>query len=117
MADYDDQKLQAWCLDPANFKVDITPYDYMHTWAQKDLLFPPGTAGAYSSIGFVILGFVLTAATNKTAWTDLDQRMIIPERMQDDDNLAGLTFNLGLCPPVPPRLRASPRPQTSMGSR
>ena len=96
--DYDDHELQSFCLDPSNFKLDITPYDYLHRWAKKQILFPPGKGGAYSSIGFVVLGFVLAAVTNQTVWTGLDQRTIIPEPLRHDPDLAGLTFaGLGLC--------------------
>ena len=95
LADYDDEGLQQWSLDPANLATDISPYDYLHRWAQKQLLFPPGKGAAYSSIGFVVLGFVLAATTNQTAWTGFDQRMIIPAPLKHDPVLNGLIFNLG----------------------
>ena len=98
LQDYDDRKLNAFCLDPKNFKIDISPYDYLHTWSQKQMLFPPGKGGAYSSIGFVILGFVLAASTNQSAWNDFDQRMIIPEPLKFDPDLRDFKFILGgLC--------------------
>ena len=101
LADYNDKELNAFCLDPTNFKIDISPYDYLHTWSQKQILFPPGKGGSYSSIGFVILGFVLAASTNQSTWKDFDQRMIIPEPLKTDRDLVDFKFILGgLCSAV-----------------
>ena len=40
----------------------------------KSFLFEPGTGGAYSSVGFVLAGLVLAAATGAPTWEQLDQR-------------------------------------------
>jgi len=93
LSDYDDGKLQSFVLNPSNAGVTIDPYDYLHVWAQKSFLCEPGSGGAYSSIGFVILGFVAASATNATTWKDFDQKSIFPDALRDE--LDSLIFSLG----------------------
>lgn len=92
LSDYDDQKLTAFSLDPANANVTIDPYDYLHVWAPKNFVCEPGEGGAYSSIGYVILGLVVASATNATSWTDVDQRFILTGDLSRD--LDEFTFPL-----------------------
>eukprot|EP00939_MAST-03C_sp_MAST-3C-sp1_P001938 g1938.t1 len=96
LSDYDDGALQKYALDPANRDVTITPYDFLHQWAPKNFICTPGKGGAYSSIGYVLLGFVIAGAENVTEWTDVDQRQILPKEFEQ--NVPGLTFPLlGKC--------------------
>ena len=92
LSDYDDAKLQAFVLDPANENVTISPLDFIHTWAPKTFVCRPGEGGSYSSIGYVMLGFVIAGLQNATTWTDVDQRQILPPVLRSE--LADLTFPL-----------------------
>lgn len=44
---------------------------------EKTFAFPPGTSKRYSSIGYVLVGMVLSAVTNKTTWAGLDQSALL----------------------------------------
>ena len=101
LADYDDQKLAAFALDPATWPSDITPYDYLHRWAQKHFLFTPGDGGSYSSIGYVLLGVLAAAATGAPTWDAFDQSAaVVPPPLQA--SLPGFRFALrGACDSEP----------------
>ena len=82
ISDYDDQALNKFSLDANNWNEDITPYDYIHRWAIKKFLFAPGTGGAYTSIGYELLGFLLAAVNNVTTWQSYDQKSIFPAELR-----------------------------------
>jgi hypothetical protein len=70
--DYDDAALQAFTIDHPD--EDKTPLDMLRE-VNKAWLCTPGTCGAYTSVGYVLLGFVQVGADPATpAWSDLDQR-------------------------------------------
>ena len=74
LRDYDDGALQTFTHDSPS--EDKTGVDMLHE-LDKSWLFPPGQGGAYSSVGFVLLGFVLveaSASTQGATWNDFDQR-------------------------------------------
>jgi CubicO group peptidase (beta-lactamase class C family) len=82
--DYDDEAMQEWTYSHPN--QDITPLDYLHT-VNKTFMFIPGTGGAYSSIGFELLGFVLVShLTDQGDWKDYDQLSVIPESLRAQFN-------------------------------
>ena len=72
--DYDDEALQTFTNKyPGEDKTGI---DLLHE-LDKTFLFSPGTGGAYSSVGFTLLGFVMVGATSSSqggTWNDFDQR-------------------------------------------
>eukprot|EP00750_Incisomonas_marina_P024027 INCI5078.11.p1 GENE.INCI5078.11~~INCI5078.11.p1 ORF type:complete len:491 (-),score=55.96 INCI5078.11:2447-3919(-) len=90
--DYDDAALHSFEDDPATFAIDQTPFDYLHRWAKKGILFPPGDGGAYSSINYVLAGLVVASVHNASTWLDLDQRSFLPAPLQKP--LENLTFPL-----------------------
>ena len=115
MGDYDDQKMRAWSIDPANVGKDITPYDFLRQWTPKKLLFSPGNGSSYSSTGYDLAGLVLAAVSGANTWTDFDQKAaILPKGL----SLPGVTFPLlGPCTKYPnvshtysPTLEASASP-------
>ena len=94
--DYDDTALHEFSDDASTEAIDQTPYDYLHRWARKDILFPPGAGGTYSSINYVLLGLALAEVHNATSWLDFDQRSIFPEALQKP--LEDMSFKLlGKC--------------------
>ncbi len=74
LRDYDDQALQRFTTGyPGE---DKTPIDMLHE-LDKSFLFAPGQGAAYTSVGFVLLGFVAVGASaprGDSTWTDFDQR-------------------------------------------
>jgi CubicO group peptidase (beta-lactamase class C family) len=98
LADYDDDKVQAWTFDPANIGKDLTPLDYLHAddLVPKIFLFAPDKGGAYSSIGFLLAGLALASVTNASTWAELDQKAIFPSQLRAQ--LSGMTFEgVGAC--------------------
>lgn len=74
LADYDDRALKEWTLE---HKGDWLPSNYLHN-VSKQFLFPPGKGGSYTGIGYVLLGYVLCAASGDCAtWQDLDQAALL----------------------------------------
>lgn len=97
---------EAWSLDPANDGVDLTPYDYLRNadmW-ERSMWYAPGEGGAYSSMGFVLAGFLLAAAADaeadwdaydmKTAWEGAGSLLSAGAKARLS---AGLTFPRGAC--------------------
>ena len=68
--DYEDQPLLNWTI--ANPSNDYLPMDFLES-LDKTFLFEPGTGGAYSSDGFVLMGMVLAASTGAKDWQNFDQ--------------------------------------------
>lgn len=73
MADYDDAANRADQF--AHPTKDIVP-DMFVSQASKDFLFAPGAGGSYTGIGYVVLGWVLCAASGAKTWTDLDLKAL-----------------------------------------
>lgn len=71
--DYDYGANEAWSVDPAHNGVDLSPYDYLHN-VNKSFAYAPGQGGSYSSVGYVLAGVLLAAATNASTVFDYDQR-------------------------------------------
>jgi len=90
--DYDDNAMQEFTYSHPD--QDITPMDYLHT-VNKTFMYAPGTGGAYSSIGFELLGFVLVHhTTGRTSeWKDYDQLSVIPASLRSQ--FAHTTFPTG----------------------
>ena len=95
---------EAWSLDPANNGKDLTPWDYMRNadmW-RREMWYTPGQGGAYSSMGFVLAGFLLAAAANASDWENYDMRTAwlgsatLSAASKARLN-AGLTFPRGAC--------------------
>eukprot|EP00929_Paragymnodinium_shiwhaense_P050971 TRINITY_DN2565_c0_g2_i1.p1 TRINITY_DN2565_c0_g2~~TRINITY_DN2565_c0_g2_i1.p1 ORF type:complete len:554 (-),score=76.76 TRINITY_DN2565_c0_g2_i1:328-1938(-) len=85
LADYDDDVVRAISLDQRS--PDISPYDYLYL-VDKNFLFEPGHGGAYSSVGYELLGYVLAAQSNASTWQDYDQlRGAIPEELLSEFSL------------------------------
>jgi CubicO group peptidase (beta-lactamase class C family) len=97
---------EAWSLDPANNGVDLTPYDYLRNadmW-ERSMWYAPGEGGAYSSMSFVLAGFLLAATADaeadwdaydmKTAWEGAGSLLSAGAKARLS---AGLTFPRGAC--------------------
>lgn len=76
IADYDDSSVRAWTLEHPS--EDYTPELYLRN-VSKEFLFRPGTGGAYTGVGYVLLGWVLCAVKGGCAsnFADLDQRSLV----------------------------------------
>ena len=73
--DYNDQVLRQWSIDHP--KQDWLPSNYIKN-VSRTFLFAPGSGGAYSGVGYVLLGWVLCAATDGcNKWSDLDQAALV----------------------------------------
>ena len=70
LGDYDDLPLQNWTINHPS--QDYLPMNYLED-LNKHFLFDPGQGAAYSSDGFVLMGYVLTAVTGGKEWSDFDQ--------------------------------------------
>lgn len=71
LQDYDDQEFFSWTM--ANPTLDRSPLNLIYE-TTKDFLWVPGQGGAYSGIGYVLAGLVLSATTNVESWDKLDQQ-------------------------------------------
>ena len=72
--DYDDEALQVYTREKAG--EDKTGIDMLYE-LNKEFLFQPGKGGSYTSVGYVLLGYVLVGATSHLeggTWNDFDQR-------------------------------------------
>jgi CubicO group peptidase (beta-lactamase class C family) len=77
--DYDDELIQNMTFaDPA---LDISPFDYLHI-QNKSLACDPGSCMFYSSINYIIAGFVLAQFSNVSSWEELDQKGFLPEPLR-----------------------------------
>ena len=74
LPDYDDGLLRRWTVENPN--KDWEPIDFIHN-VSKSFLFPPGQGGSYSGISYVLMGWVLCAATGCSDWTQLQQQALI----------------------------------------
>lgn len=74
--DYDDGALREWTL--RNPSKDFLPLDFLHN-VSKQFLFAPGKGGAYSGVGYVLMGITLCAVTNCTSWDSLQQQQLIEQ--------------------------------------
>eukprot|EP01059_Diplonema_ambulator_P031614 TRINITY_DN5863_c0_g2_i1.p1 TRINITY_DN5863_c0_g2~~TRINITY_DN5863_c0_g2_i1.p1 ORF type:complete len:1027 (+),score=216.67 TRINITY_DN5863_c0_g2_i1:122-3082(+) len=72
LREYDTPDLRDWQLSHPT--TDFTPIDIVNYLPDKTLRCAPGTCGAYSSIQFTLLGFVLASFANATTWDAYDQR-------------------------------------------
>eukprot|EP00966_Prymnesium_polylepis_P078348 1816426-Prymnesium_polylepis.3 len=117
--DYDDSSLRQWTVDHPD--KDWLPLDFVTT-VDKRFLFTPGKGGSYSGVSYVLMGWVLCAATGCSEWSDLRQAELI-EQGSDFKFDAARFMGGGPCsqydglvhqcaaitlPPVPARLE-SPR--------
>eukprot|EP01064_Diplonema_japonicum_P020905 TRINITY_DN30478_c0_g1_i1.p1 TRINITY_DN30478_c0_g1~~TRINITY_DN30478_c0_g1_i1.p1 ORF type:complete len:1000 (+),score=186.91 TRINITY_DN30478_c0_g1_i1:2-3001(+) len=71
LTEFDTTELRDWQLK--NPTVDFTPIDIANYLPDKKLRCAPGTCGAYSSIHFTLLGFVLAYFDSAPAWDKYDQ--------------------------------------------
>jgi len=72
--DYDDAKVRDWTL--AHPDADLLPSSFV-SGVDKTFLFEPGSGGSYSGVGYVLLGWVLCAATEGcNTWSDLDLKAL-----------------------------------------
>eukprot|EP00929_Paragymnodinium_shiwhaense_P050969 TRINITY_DN2565_c0_g1_i1.p1 TRINITY_DN2565_c0_g1~~TRINITY_DN2565_c0_g1_i1.p1 ORF type:complete len:535 (-),score=39.77 TRINITY_DN2565_c0_g1_i1:455-2059(-) len=79
LADYDDDVVKSISLEETS--ADISPYDYLYM-VNKSFLYEPGHGGAYTSVGYELLGYVLAAQSGASTWQDYDQlRGAIPEEL------------------------------------
>eukprot|EP00929_Paragymnodinium_shiwhaense_P072655 TRINITY_DN36880_c0_g1_i1.p1 TRINITY_DN36880_c0_g1~~TRINITY_DN36880_c0_g1_i1.p1 ORF type:complete len:537 (-),score=68.16 TRINITY_DN36880_c0_g1_i1:284-1894(-) len=69
LADYDDKVVQKLSIDAGR---ELSPYDYLYM-VNKSFAFEPGSGGAYTSVGYGLLGFVLAATANASTWQEYDQ--------------------------------------------
>ena len=94
LGDYDDFATKAWQI--AHPTTDITPDIYVAN-VTKRFLFPPGQGGSYTGIGYVLLGWVLCAASDGChTWSDLDQMALVTTPSYDPKGLT--TFmKMGVC--------------------
>eukprot|EP00755_Sulcionema_specki_P018596 Sspe_Gene.67274::Locus_39715_Transcript_1_1_Confidence_1.000_Length_3065::g.67274::m.67274 len=76
LREYDTLDLRTW--QHTHPLEDFTPLDVLHYIPDKSLRCPPGTCGAYTSIHFTLLGFVLLNASGETQWDKYDQRDGLP---------------------------------------
>jgi CubicO group peptidase (beta-lactamase class C family) len=80
LQDYDDDALMQWTYDPKHAARDFSPFDFLHT-VNTTALCTPGTCGSYSSVGFVLLGLILSWHSGSAPpehWQDYDQRSVLP---------------------------------------
>jgi hypothetical protein len=78
--DYNDTYLfQITMQDPQR---DITPLDFLHM-TDKSFVCEPGSCGYYSSINFILVGFVLAQFQNLSSWENLDQKRFLSPEMQE----------------------------------
>ena len=97
VGDYNDAAMLNYQLE--NPRTDITPFEYVLN-SSKDIPFTPGSRGRYSSVGYVLLGMVLSAASGASTWEALDQTSLAfrgGQFMQPSD-FPGIQFmKHGLC--------------------
>ena len=74
--DYDDSSLRQWTVDHPD--KDWLPLDFVTT-VDKRFLFSPGRGGSYSGVSYVLMGWVLCAATGCSDWSDLRQAELIEQ--------------------------------------
>ena len=72
--DYDDKAVQEWTLK--HFSEDLLPQQYVAN-VSKSFEFKPGEGGAYTGVGYVLLGWVLSASSGAPTWDKLDQAGLI----------------------------------------
>jgi len=97
LGDYDDAAISAWTV--ANSGEDLGPFELLHL-ANKTFVCDPGECGYYSSIGYVLLGLILTEAHSLYSWQDFDQLSILPSSFRNHYN--STTFpKLGRCTQYP----------------
>ena len=75
--DYDDFELLKWTIENPN--KDRLPHQYVER-VNKSFLFPPGGGGAYTGVGYVLMGWVLSAASGAASWDKLDQKALVEAR-------------------------------------
>jgi CubicO group peptidase (beta-lactamase class C family) len=102
--DYEYYENEKWSLDPANNGVDLTPNDYIRNddMFNRSIWYTPGEGGAYSSMGFVLAGYMLAAWAESATWEDYDMRRAWADSTTLSDAAkarleAGLTFPRGAC--------------------
>ena len=72
--DYDDELIREFALEHPD--EDFVPLGFI-SGVDKHFLFPPGSGGSYSSVGFVLIGWILAAASAAPRWEALDQRGLV----------------------------------------
>jgi len=97
LGDYDDEQIASWTV--ANAGEDLGPFELLHL-ANKTFVCEPKTCGYYSSIGYVLLGLVMTEVNSLVSWQDFDQLSIIPPSLRR--HYRSTTFpKLGRCQQYP----------------
>lgn len=59
--------------------------DYLPLFADKPLLFPPGTSNHYSNGGYVVLGLILEKVAGQSYYDYVKQHIFVPAGMTDTD--------------------------------
>jgi CubicO group peptidase (beta-lactamase class C family) len=78
LPDYPDKALEFYTVHHPNG--DIDPYQMIKTVRGRGLLFQPDQGGAYSSVGYELLGLVLAQHANpdQPSWLSYDQSSVLP---------------------------------------
>lgn len=74
--DYDDNLMEMWTL--ANPGKDITPIMFLKACDKTLVDEPPAAKGWYSSINYVLLGYLMQGLAGLPSWVDWDQSTVIP---------------------------------------
>ena len=82
--DYDDEAIKLWTYNHPD--EDILPIDFLYMHKPDDWWCNPGHCEAYSSIGYVLLGYVLAQNAGAKDWADFDYMTIIPEKIRNKYN-------------------------------
>ena len=77
--DYDDDALMQWTY--AHPGRDYTPLDFIAS-VNKTAICDPGACGAYSSVGYEVLGLLLAWHSGaRGSWSEFDQLSVLPDRL------------------------------------
>jgi CubicO group peptidase (beta-lactamase class C family) len=97
MADYNDEKMEAWTL--AHPDSTFTPLDYLAN-VSKHLRCSPGECGVYSSTGYDVVGLALAQISGANNWSEYDQRSVLPPQLAKQLNRT-IFPNHGKCSDYP----------------
>ena len=97
ISDYNDTAIETWTIKNAG--EDLGPFELLHI-ANKTFVCEPKACGYYSSIGYVLLGLILTEVHSLVYWQDFDQLSVIPAPLRR--HYCATTFpKLGRCQQYP----------------
>ena len=87
--DYDDSLLRQFTVDHPDD--DFLPLGFIAS-VPKHFLFAPGKGGAYTGVGYVLVGWVIAAASGAASWDALDQRHLVEMNPPGGVAKRGFTF-------------------------